>query len=419
MSLIRLSLTALTFCLATLPAFAAESGAEAKPRPTWESLFDGKSLDNWKESGGGKWTVENGEIVGSNGDGRYGWLCTKKDYADFVLELECKHEAPGNSGIQFRSHLIDDNMHGYQAEFDPRPDHGTGGVYEEKGRLWLKKPDEKGLAAMKPMEWNRYRIEAINDHIQLQVNGVTTVEFYDNGARSGLIALQVHSGDKPVKVRWRNIRIRDLGDGGGWEKLFNGESLAGWHTHGEENVWHVRDGMIVGELIRQSPYAYLVTDRKYGDFELKLNMIFDSNDGNSGVFFRCDFPEERNKDKATGVIPPYEKRVHIAGPQAEFAPPGNNTAGIYDAAKMGWVNQDDMTDQKQKMHRFHEWNEMRIRMIGSHITTWLNGYLVSDISAHEFPREGIIALQLHAGGPMKVRFKDILIREPKPLNTEK
>lgn len=402
-------------------------GARPTPLEDPKPLFDGKSLDGWKEVGGGKWSLVDGEIVGEKGDGRYGWLVTDRTYSNFILELECKHEAAGNSGIQFRSRVIDGDMHGYQAEFDPRPTHGTGGVYEEKGRKWLAKPDAKGLAAMKPYQWNKYHIEAIGDRVILAVNDVVTVAFRDDVALSGIIALQVHSGARPVKVRWRSIRIQDLGDRGDFQPLFDGKTLKGWHTHGEANVWRAEEGRLIGELVKQSPYAYLATDRVFGDFELRLKMNYASTEGNSGVFFRSVFPphcakcnhvaRELPEETADFKCPecghaeslPHRERVHIHGPQAEFAP--QNTGGLYDAGGGGWINKDKLTEKVQKLHRMGEWNDFWIRAEGKHVTVRLNGVVVSDVTDHPFAPRGHIALQLHSGGPMKVMFKDIRLRQ--------
>ncbi|GMU24057.1 MAG: hypothetical protein AMXMBFR13_41340 [Phycisphaerae bacterium] len=459
-----------------------ESPRQAIPRPAglpgWVTLFDGETFKGWEQVGGARWTVEDGTIVGESGDGSFGWLVFQQPFADFLLEFECKHEAPGNSGIQFRSHVIDGKMYGYQAEFDPRPDHGTGGIYEQGGRGWLRKPDAKGLAAMKPMEWNRYRITAVAERLTLTVNDVQTVKIRDWRARSGILAFQVHSGKTPVKVRWRNIRIQDLGDGGGWTPLVRGESLEGWHTHGEKDVWRVvnkgprpgpppeyrgretksaedreretkrgddrgkettgLDGQeatagapaveIVGELTKESPYAYLVTDRTFKDFELKLEMVFDSEQGNSGVFFRCSFPPQCTKcnEVARGLREdvqdfkcpkcgnteslPYKERVHIHGPQVEFAPPGDHTGAVYDARVGKWVNLEAFTPLAEKLHRFHEWNDLRLKAIGDHVLVYLNGLLVTELKDYSLPDDGVIALQLHAGGPMRVRFRDLQIR---------
>ena len=137
----------------------------------------------------------------------------------------------------------------------------------------------------------------------------------------------------------------------GWIPLCAGKSLKGWHVNGEPDVWRVENGEIIGQLVTKSPYAYLSTDRTFGDFELELEMLFASTDGNSGIFFRCSFPPHCAKcDQVARELPedveafkcpkcghdqalPYEQRVHIHGPQAEFAP--QNTGGLYDAGGGG------------------------------------------------------------------------------------
>jgi len=63
-------------------------------------------LTGWHQVLDGKWSVQNGEIVGESGDGRYGWLVTDREYRNFILELKFKTEAPGNAGVQFRSHVV-------------------------------------------------------------------------------------------------------------------------------------------------------------------------------------------------------------------------------------------------------------------------------------------------------------------------
>ena len=214
-----------------------------------------------------------------------------------------------------------------------------------------------------------------------------------------------------------------------WMPLFDGKTLAGWHVQGEPDVWRVDDREIIGELVKKSPYAYLCTDRTFGDFELELDMLFESDDGNSGIFFRSTFPPQCANDKCNEVARalaedaepficpkcghteslPYERRVHIHGPQAEFAP--QNTGGLYDAGGGGWINEDELTEDKQKAHRLGEWNRFRLKAVGDHVTVDLNGVRISDVNDHPFAKQGHIALQLHAGGAMKVRFKDIRIRK--------
>jgi hypothetical protein len=113
--------------------------------------------------------------------------------------------------------------------------------------------------------------------------------------------------------------------------------------------------------------------------------------------------------------PPLADRVHIKGIQIEFAPPGHFTGGLYDTGGGGWINKDSMTEEKQNAHKFQQWNDLHLRVVGAHVTVHLNGVLVSDVDDHPIPSEGCIALQLHSGGPMKVCFRDLVVR---PINTE-
>lgn len=363
----------------------------------WVSLFDGETMEGWHEVGGGKWSVEEGCIVGERGDGRYGWLCTDKAYANFILELRFRTEAEGNSGVQFRSHVIDGVMKGWQADVSPQAGGNTGGVYEEGGtRGWLARCGPEGKAAYKAGEWNTYRISALEDRIETQLNGVTCAALEDDRAVSGIIALQVHSGPKPVRVLWKDIRIRDLGHGtpadptGGWEALFNGRDLTGWVNYGQER-FVVEDSHIVGEAVTQA-YGYLGTERSFRDFEARCR--FKAEGGNSGLFFHSSI-----------------EGVNIRGVQAEMNPQaGGHTAGLYESGGRGWMAMP--TEDAEKLYRPGEWNDMRVICQGNRTITYLNGLKAVDFTDEE-PKytEGIIALQLHSGGGARMRWDDIYVRE--------
>ncbi len=443
--------------LLTVSAFAAAAEQERAPLPPLlpvakpvtaeaQPIFDGKTLAGWKQAGDGKWSVDDGAILGETGGGGHGWLIYEEPLTDFVLRFEGKFEDHGNSGIQIRSHMIGEEMYGYQADFDPDGKIGiTGAIYEEGPGLrgWLAKDAAKAKETLKPMgEWNQYEITAAGDRLRTRVNGQVLSDIRDYRARSGLLALQVHSGkEPPVKVRFRNLQLLNLANPEPWTPLFNGKDLTGWHTQGERDVWTVQDGQIIGELVKPSPYAYLATDKRHDNFELKLEMKFDTDTGNSGVFFRCSFPpqcascgevarklpEDADPFKCPkcghGQSKPMRERVHIHGPQAEFAPAAHvtsPTAVIYDARGHGWVNLDKIDDHMRKMNRNKEWNELRMIAWGDRVITWLNGWLVSDISDYDFPDTGIIALQMHeTKEAIKVRFRNLQIRQlPAPPATQ-
>jgi hypothetical protein len=199
----------------------------------WKSPFDGRSLVGWKQRGGAaKYHVENGEIVGTSvpktGNS---FLCTEKDYGDFILELEFKVDAGLNSGVQIRSECFDEpkeleaggkkikipagRVHGYQVEIDPSERAWTGGIYDEGRRGWLNdlKENDAARKAFKQGDWNKFRVECRGDSVKTWLNGVAAADLKDSLTPEGFIALQVHGvGDKTeaMHVRWRNLRIQEL-----------------------------------------------------------------------------------------------------------------------------------------------------------------------------------------------------------------
>ncbi len=186
----------------------------------WEYLFDGKTLNGWEQRGGeAEYKVEDGMIVGiSKADTPNSFLCTKQKYSNFILELEFLVDDKMNSGIQIRSNSFEDykngRVHGYQVEIDPSERAWSAGIYDEARRGWLYdlKNNEAARKAFKHGEWNKYHIEAIGNWIRTWINGVPAANLYDSMTGEGFIALQVHGmKESGVKVRWRNIRILDIG----------------------------------------------------------------------------------------------------------------------------------------------------------------------------------------------------------------
>src|SRR5688572_1865892 len=153
----------------------------------WKPLFNGKDLSGWKQlNGKAKYTIENGEIVGTTIFGEpNSFLATEKDYGDFVLEFEYKVDSTMNSGVQFRSESKPDYMkgrvHGYQFEIDPSKRAWTGGIYDEARRDWLYTMDMNPSAktAFKQSQWNKVKIECIGNHLRTWVNGVPTAYVVD------------------------------------------------------------------------------------------------------------------------------------------------------------------------------------------------------------------------------------------------
>lgn len=192
--------TLLLFC-----GFALLADAQRKP------LFNGKDISNWTINGTEKWYVADGELVCESGpDKKYGYLSTNKSYKNFILTLEFRQEANGNSGVFFRSSIEGVKISGWQVEVAP-PGRHTGGLYESYGRGWLVQPKPADEKWLKMGEWNKMKIKVRGDNVKTWLNGHSIINFTDEkiGKGEGFIALQIHDGGG-IKVRWRNLVIKEL-----------------------------------------------------------------------------------------------------------------------------------------------------------------------------------------------------------------
>lgn len=190
-----------------LCAFALVLSTSAQSK----KIFNGKDLTGWTAHGTEKWYVEKGELICESGpDKQYGYLSTDKSYKDFELTLEFKQEANGNSGVFFRSSIEGVKISGWQVEVAPLNNH-TGGIYESYGRGWLIQPKKEDEQWLKTGEWNKMKIVVKGDDVTTYLNGHQMIHLNDAkiGQGNGFIALQIHDGGG-IRVRWKNIRIREL-----------------------------------------------------------------------------------------------------------------------------------------------------------------------------------------------------------------
>lgn len=175
------------------------------------------------------------------------------------------------------------------------------------------------------------------------------------------------------------------------KSIFNGKNLDGWVNHGTEK-WYVEDGLLICESGPDKAYGYLSTEKYYKDFELELEFLQEAN-GNSGVFFRSTFDGTK-----------------VSGWQVEVAPPNHDTGGIYESYGRGWLVQ--IPEEKENILKMGEWNKMKIKAVGGHVTTWLNGQKMVDINDEKIAKgEGAIALQIHDGGGIKVKWRNLKVKE--------
>ena len=218
-------------------------------------------------------------------------------------------------------------------------------------------------------------------------------------------------------------------DAAGFISLFNGKDLAGWD--GDPRLWSVRDGVIRGETTAENPAkgnTFLVRkDVIAGDFELRLKFRLDSSN-NSGVQYR-------SKHVTDGKV---ANQWVVRGYQGEIrneANPPNVSGFIYDEGgkrgrlclvgeKAVWENgkktvagQTCTPEQFKKAFKLDDWNEYTVVARGDRIQQFINGLQTVDFTDKEPDlalKEGIIALQLHAGKPMWVEFKDVRLKRLTP-----
>lgn len=197
--------------------------------------------------------------------------------------------------------------------------------------------------------------------------------------------------------------------------IFDGESLQGWG--GNPRFWRVEDGTIVGQTTKENPtkgntfLCWRAGELK--DFELRLKFRIDG--GNSGIQFRSEEVE----------------RWVVKGYQADFDGAGNWTGSLYEERGRGIMakrgnqvvvdetgkknNAGQTTPEKEILATMKkgQWNTYVVKARGNHIQQWVNGKLTVDLTDnHEAGRKmcGLLALQVHAGPPMKVEFKDIQVK---------
>lgn len=381
----------------------------------WVSLFDGKTLDGWRQiNGEATYAVENGAIVGTSVyDSPNSFLRSEKTYGDFVLELEAKLDTPLNSGVQFRSlstpEFQNGRVHGYQLELDSSERGWTGGLYDEARNGWLysltRQP--KARAAYKTDDWNSFRIEAIGNSIRTWINGVQATNLVVGTTAEGFIALQVHGIGKDAEklgkqVRWRNIRIKTAGlekerraDGGeieefnyvantltdaqkaaGWKLLWDGKTGQGWRGVRSEGFpetgWEIQDGVL--SVLSSGRGGDIYTLQEFRDFELELDYRI-AEGANSGIKYFCD--PVLLKEEGTAIGLEFQLLDDARHPDAKLGVAGNRTSGgLYDLIAPFNSSEPGVTAKRINMPG--TWNRVRIVARGNHVEHWLNNSKIVD-----------------------------------------
>lgn len=176
-----------------------------------------------------------------------------------------------------------------------------------------------------------------------------------------------------------------------YQPLFNGKNLEGWD--GDPRLWRVEDGVLVGstEGVKLQSNTFLITKRTYSDFHLKLEVKLRNH--NSGIQFRSK------------ALPNWV----VQGLQADMAE--NNWWGsIYDEKGTRGVIVNGWKGKAEKIVKQGDWNEYEVFAQRDLIQIRINGALTAELR-DDSATQGVIALQLHRGPPMEVRFRNIRIKD--------
>lgn len=437
----------------------------------WKNLFNGKNLRGWEVlNGDAPYILEDGEIVGiSKLNSPNTFLATKKHYTNFVLEYDMKMDEGLNSGVQIRSQSLksyhNGRVFGPQVECEDSERMWAGGIYDEARKGW-RYPLEYNPAAktaFKKGDWNTFKVVAFENYIMTWINGVPVAKVVEEDVESGFIALQIHDiGNnqslKGKKIRWKNIRIKDLNiadfeeykdmsapevsylnnelteqqQQDGWKLLWDGKTTAGWRgaklDHFPKEGWSIQNGILA---VHDSGGAEsenggdIVTEKKYEDFILEVDFRF-SKGANSGIKYFVD--TELNQGAGSSIGCEFQILDDNYHPDAKMGVNGNRTlASLYDLITANGLEYNPHLPRSKYVNGYDQWNRARIQVKGKNVQHFLNGIkvleyerdtqmwraLVAFSKYKDWPsfgdyKKGNILLQDHGD---KVEFKSIKIKE--------
>jgi hypothetical protein len=396
--MLRTSFLSLFLCLVFACPFAAAQDG-------FVSLFNGTDLTGWTKKGGdAKYHVEDGNIVGVVGPGPNTFLCTEKEYENFIFKAEFKYDKNVNSGIQFRSNARPEGnrerVYGYQCEMEPAG--MTAAIYDEgrRGR-WLNvvtdEFTEKTKTPFKQGEWNELEIQCVGPSIRTWLNGQPVTDIMDTMTQRGFFGLQVHSSRNPGQVRWRNIRVKEL-PATPWKAFFNvpDKQFVDLEIKPAGKWEFLEDGTVYATSTKDEKRDGMVLSKEVFD-NFAVRVSFKYGLGNSGLYFRAH---------------EIDKPHWLCGYQCEIEGKiGANhlTAYLWEVGGgpskgRGWIIKPN--EENAKNFKVDEWNSVSTVAVGDRIVTNLNGQQVVDFVDPGCLKNGKTALQLHGGSDMEYWFKN-------------
>ena len=298
--------------------------------------------------GGADWQIGDGVLSAASGDS--GWLATNAQFGDYLLKLEYRTAADGNSGVFLRS-LKEGQPHetGYELQIcDSHPSYTTGSLVNYLKAMPVRTTPER---------WHRYEILVQGNQFVVKLNDEKLLDARHDAHRTGHIGLQYNQGKK---IEFRNIKLKPLG----LQSIFDGKSLKGWRkvdrpSNPVPHEWSVRSGLIHVE----KGAGQLETEQTFRDFVFQLDIRTNPPDAdshpNSGVFFRGD---------PGGFWTGYESQIRNEFEKGDRSKPVDfGTGGLY-----------FYHPARRVIPRDGEFFTKTIVARGRHIAVWVNGYLVSD-----------------------------------------
>ncbi|MBM4067500.1 MAG: DUF1080 domain-containing protein [Planctomycetes bacterium] len=274
-----------------------------KTEPGWVQLFNGKDHKEW-DFIGPYWKVADGTLRTTQ-NLSVGWLHTKRDYADFELELEYRL-APGAKSAVFLRGWLQGDIHGSEfLAIQLIDDWASGMIGKLNGTASIVDVvAAKQRVDTKPKSWHMLAIKVQGRRIQVVHDGVraqdVNLDDYPEALKripgltkkTGRIGLQNFG----TLAEFRNIRIKELSpEKPAWVQLFNGKDLTGWTPHARlPNNWKVENGILVG----RSPNSYLFRDGFGKSFHLRAETRI--NDGGYGAIIVHTSSELRSNNSPFG-----------------------------------------------------------------------------------------------------------------------
>ena len=382
------------------------------------SLFNGRDLTGWSPKGGDAiFRVEDGNIVGTVNDAiRNTFLCTEKEYENFIFKAEFKYDIGFNSGIQFRSQAQPwadarwaneqrERVYGYQCEMAPQAN--TGLIWDEfRRRRWLndRTPElvEKTISAFKQGEWNELVIQCIGPSIRTWLNGQPITDIFDTETARGFFGLQVHSHRGEGQIRWRNIRVKEL-PATPWQPFFKDRQFVGLEVKPPGKWAFQEDGTVHATATSGENRDGLILSREEFD-NFAVRVSFKPVRGRSGLSFRSQEIDRPHWVRGLRCVIAGD---HTAGALWDVGG-GPNQGG------RGWVFLPTEETNAANI-KPTEWNELSVVAVGDRIVTILNGAHVVDMIDPVGLKSGKTALRLQGGADVEYWFRDYEIM---PLTKE-